>query len=106
MAQVIGESMNRRIPNGGWCVWRANPTGTRNGSVVIAQHPDINDADLIGRYTVKIYESEKVADPDGGWHHSRVTLKPDSTDLSFKPIVLENLNDGELRIIAEFVEVL
>jgi SOS-response transcriptional repressor LexA len=106
VAQVIGESMNRRIPNGAWCVWRANPTGTRNGSVVIAEHPDINDAALVGRYTVKVYESEKVADADGGWRHSRVTLKPDSTDPSFKPLVLENLNDGDLRIVAQLVEVL
>ena len=106
VAQVVGESMNRRIPNGAWCVWRANPTGTRNNAVVIAGHPDIDDADLVGRYTVKVYESEKVAAPDGGWRHSRVILKPDSIDPSFKPIVLENLNDGDLRIVAEFVEVL
>lgn len=106
VAQVIGESMNHRIPNGAWCVWKANPRGTRNGSVVIAEHPDINDADLVGRYTVKVYESEKVADPDGGWRHSRLTLKPDSNDTSFTPIVLENLNDGDLHIIAEFVEIL
>jgi hypothetical protein len=73
---------------------------------VIAQHPDIDDADLVGQYTVKAYSSEKVADPDSGWRHSRVVLKPDSIDPSFKPIVLENLNDGDLRIVAEFVEVL
>ncbi len=106
VTQVVGESMNRRIPNGGWCVWRANPTGTRNGSVVIAQHPDINDADLMGRYTVKVYESEKVPDAGRGWRHSRVILKPDSTDASYKRIVLENLDDGDLRIVAELVEVL
>ena len=29
IAKVVGESMNRRIPNGAWCLWRANPTGTR-----------------------------------------------------------------------------
>jgi len=106
VAQVVGESMNRRIPNGAWCVWRANPTGTRNGSVVIAEHPDIDDADLVGRYTVKVYESEKVADADDGWRHARVILKPDSTDSTFQPLVLENLTDGDLRIIAEMVELL
>jgi hypothetical protein len=106
VAQVVGESMNRRITNGAWCVWKVNPAGTRNNAVVIAEHPDINDADLVGRYTVKVYESEKMADPDGGWRHSRVILKPDSMDPSFKPIVLEDLNDGELRIVAELVEVL
>ena len=34
------------------------------------------------------------------------TLKPDSTDAAFAPIVLENLEDGELTIEAEPLEVL
>jgi len=106
IAQVVGESMNRRIPNGAWCLWRANPTGTRQGKVVLAQHGDINDPELGGRYTVKIYESEKVATDDGGWRHSVVRLKPDSDDPSFDPIVFENLEEGELAIVAELVEVL
>src|SRR5262249_10736098 len=41
VAQVIGESMNRRIPNGSWCLFRANPQGTRSGKVVVAQHHSI-----------------------------------------------------------------
>ena len=106
IAQVVGESMNRRIPNGAWCLWRANPTGTRQGKVVLAQHGDINDPELGGRYTVKVYESEKVATDDGGWRHSVIRLKPDSDDPSFEPIVFENLEEGELAIVAELVEVL
>lgn len=106
VAQVIGESMNRRIANGAWCVWRANPTGSRQGRVVLAQHGGIHDSELGGRYTVKVYESERVESDDGGWRHARVRLKPDSDDASFEPIVLEDLQEGELRIIAELVEVL
>ncbi|MCK5800479.1 MAG: AAA family ATPase, partial [Deltaproteobacteria bacterium] len=108
VAQVIGESMNRRIPNGAWCLWRANPTGTKRGWVVLAQHRDIQDPEHGGTYTVKIYESEKVATEDGGWRHERITLKPHSFDPSFAPIVLEidDLEEGELEIIAELVEVL
>ncbi len=106
VAQVVGESMNRRIPNGAWCLWRANPTGTRQGKVVLAEHRDIEDVEFGGRYTVKVYESEKVANEDGGWRHSRIILKPDSNDHSFEPIVLDGLDDGELTIIAELVEVL
>src|SRR5690606_22287382 len=51
VAQVVGESMNRRIPNGAWCLWRANPGGTRQGKVVLAEHRDIDDPELGGRYT-------------------------------------------------------
>ncbi len=105
VAQVVGESMNRRIPNGAWCLWRLNPTGTRQGKVVLAQHRDISDPELGGRYTVKVYESEKSATDDGGWQHSVVRLKPDSNDPTFEPIVIKNSEEGEFRIVAELVEV-
>ena len=105
VAQVVGESMNRRIPNGAWCVWRLNPAGSRQGKVVLAQHNDIQDTDL-GSYTVKLYDSEKEAVEGGSWRHSRITLKPESSDPTYQPLVFENLEEGELRIIAELVEIL
>ena len=105
VAQVVGESMNRRIPNGAWCLWRLNPAGSRQGKVVLAQHNDIADPEL-GSYTVKIYESEKAATDDGSWRHSRVTLKPDSTDPAYRPLVFDDLAEGDLRAVAELVRVL
>jgi len=35
--QVVGESMNRRIPNGAWRLFRTNPVGTREGKVIVVQ---------------------------------------------------------------------
>lgn len=66
VALVLGESMNCRIPSGAWCLFRANPEGTREGKVVVVQHRSIADPETGGRYTVKLYSSEKVADEDGG----------------------------------------
>ena len=43
VAQVVGESMNRRIPNGAWRLFRANPAGSRQGKVVVVQHRSIAD---------------------------------------------------------------
>lgn len=40
------------------------------------------------------------------WRRSHVILQPDLPDPSFKPLVLENLNDSDVRIVAELVEVL
>jgi phage repressor protein C with HTH and peptisase S24 domain len=31
VAQVVGESMNRRIPNGSFCLFRARPQGDTRG---------------------------------------------------------------------------
>ena len=106
VAQVVGESMNRRIPNGAWCLWKLNPSGSRERKIVLAQHRDISDPEHGGHYTVKVYSSEKVRDEDGSWRHLSVKLSPDSNDESFKPIVLSALSDSSLAIIAELQEVL
>ncbi|HQN14306.1 MAG TPA: DUF2075 domain-containing protein, partial [Quisquiliibacterium sp.] len=78
VAQVVGESMNRRIPNGAWCLFRANPTGTRQGKIVVVQHRSLADPETGGRYTIKRYTSEKLPSEEGGWRHERITLHPDS----------------------------
>lgn len=107
VAQVIGESMNRRIPNGAWCLFRVAPAGTREGKVVVARHRDIADPETGGRFTIKVYSSEKVATDDGGWRHRRITLKPDSDRPGYQPIVLE-LYDGQedVQVIAEWLMVM
>ena len=107
VAQVVGESMNRRVPNGAWCVFRANPGGSREGRIVVVQHRAIDDPETGGRYTLKRYHSEKVADPDGGWRHLRITLKPESDRPGFEPLVLEaGDNDDGFAVIAELLYVL
>jgi hypothetical protein len=107
VAQVIGESMNRRIPNGAWCLFRANPAGTREGKVVVVQHRSIADPETGGRYTVKLYSSEKTAATDGDWRHTRITLRPDSTQPGFQPLVIERPESDEgFAVIAEMLMVM
>jgi hypothetical protein len=55
---------------------------------------------------VKIYHSEKVSIGDGEWRHSRIVLKPDSTDRRYQPIILEPGEAENLKVIAEFIDVL
>lgn len=107
VAQVVGESMNHRIPNGAWCLFRANPAGTRQGKVVVVQHRSIADPETGGRYTVKLYASEKLAADDGGWRHERITLRPDSDRPGFEPIVIEmDEGDDSFAVVAELLTVL
>lgn len=106
VAQVRGESMNRRIPNGAWCLFRAEPGGTRSGKVVIVQHRDIQDPDLPGGLTIKKYESTRMEQDDGTWHHERIVLRPDSTREGYRDIVLEGDDCTELRVLGELVAVL
>lgn len=106
VARVVGESMNRRIPNGSWCLFKRATGGTRQGKVVLVQHRDIADIDTGGQFTIKVYESEKMEHDDGGWQHKKITLKPDTTATGYKPIVLNGADAGELKVIAELVAVL
>jgi len=106
VAQVVGESMNKRIPNGSWCLFREGVSGSRQGKIVLVQHHEIYDEDLGGQYTVKRYESEKTASEDRGWVHSKVTLKPETTAAGYEDIVISENDEESLRVIAEFVAVL
>lgn len=106
VARVVGESMNKRIPSGSWCLFNLNPVGTRQGKIVLVQHRNIEDPDTGGHFTIKTYQSEKVAGEGDEWRHSRITLNPYSTDPSYKPIVFEAESGDEVKIIAEMVAVL
>ena len=101
VAQVVGESMNRRIPSGSWCLFRTDPGGSREGKPVLVQHHSIQDPDS-GCFTLKVYHGEKVV-CDDGWQHARILLKPDSTDSRFKPIVLEPSESEGLKVIGIYV---
>jgi hypothetical protein len=70
--------MNRRIPNGAWCLFRLAPKGSRAGRVVLAQHRDISDPETGGQFTVKLYESTKVSTPDDSWRHGSIVLRQES----------------------------
>ena len=107
VAQVVGESMNRRIPNGSWCLFRAAPSGVRQGNVVVVQHHSIKDPETGEPYTIRLYSREKVPSKDGGWRHDRITLRPDSDQPQFAPIEI-NVADGDegVSVVAEMLAVL
>jgi len=106
VAQVVGESMNRVVPNGGWALFRSNPQGSREGKVVLVQHREIQDAETGGHFTLKRYQSEKEKAPDGTWRHTRIVLRPESDRDGYEPIVLEEMDDAGLQVIAELIGVI
>jgi SOS-response transcriptional repressor LexA len=82
----------------------ASPVGgTRLGKTVLVQLRDTADPETGERYTVKRYESQKKAAGDS-WRHAKITLKPNNPD--FAPIMLGGADEGQIQVIAEFLEVL
>ncbi len=104
VTRVVGESMNKRIINGSWCLFKANPGGSRNGKIVLVQHRDIEDPDHGGTYTVKTYHSEKI-EGDGVLVNQRIVLKPETNAYGYPPIVVEDSGE-ELVVVGEFLLVL
>lgn len=103
VAQVVGKSMEPRIPDGSFCLFAAPVVGARQGKTVLVQLRDSADSETGERYTVKRYESEKIQ-VGGSWRHSRITLKPNNP--KFAPIELNDPDGGQLQVVAECLEVL
>lgn len=100
-ARIEGHSMEPDIPDGSLGIFRANPQGTRQGKIVLAQWRGPADPETGGAFTVKVYESGKTYGPDGDWKHEWIKLKPLNPDY---PVLDFNLSDGEfLKIAAELV---
>jgi DUF2075 family protein/predicted GIY-YIG superfamily endonuclease/SOS-response transcriptional repressor LexA len=99
--QVIGESMNKVIPNGALCLFRKYSGGSRNGQIVLVENTNMHDSDFGSCYTVKEYESKKYEDEDG-WKHQSIILKPLSTDSSYENIVLEDEDMSTFKVIGTF----
>jgi SOS-response transcriptional repressor LexA len=87
IAQVIGESMNKKIPNGSYCLFEEYSAGSRNGEIVLAECTSIQDGDYGSGYTIKEYSSSKSFSEDS-FRHEYIVLKPVSYDDSFENIVL------------------
>jgi len=104
VARVVGKSMEPVIPDGAYCLFGPVPAGSRSGRILLVQHQAISDPETGGSYTVKRYESDIVTAPDGTWRHAEVRLQPANPD--YGPIVLTPEAEGEVRPVAELVEVL
>ena len=103
VAQVIGHSIEPRILDAAYCLFRWPVLGTRHGKIVIVQLRNEVDPESGERYTVKRYLSEKTVSEDG-WLHTRIELRPENPN--FEPIILTQSDEGDLQVVAEFVEVL
>lgn len=107
IAQVIGESMNLKIPNGSFCLFEKykNIAGSRNGEIVLVQCANIQDGNYGLGYTIKEYRSVKVVTEET-YHHKTITLKPLSDDDSFEDIELFEDELIHFEVIGIFKKIL
>lgn len=103
--KVVGESMNKVIPNGAICLFKKYRGGSRNGQIVLVESTNIQDKDFGSCYTIKEYESTKYQDEDG-WKHHTIVLKPLTYDESYSKIELTDDELNNFNVIGIFEKVI
>lgn len=103
--KIIGESMNRIIPNGSICLFKPYTGGSKNGKIVLVENMDIQDPDFNSAFTIKTYSSEKIVSEDT-WGHTSIVLRPNSFDSTYQNIIISEENAQGMRVVGEFVKIL
>lgn len=104
VVQAVGHSMEPIIQDKDLCVFRANPAGSRQGKIVLAQHRNYYDADNFGGFSIKIYTSKKKYNELGEWEHAEIILEPKNNN--FNSIIIDEVEAEDFRVIGEFIGVL
>ncbi len=98
---VIGESMNKVIPNGALCLFRKYSGGSRNGKIVLVELTNLQDPDFGSSYTVKEYHSKKFVDSEK-WNHESIILKPLSSTSEYTDIEIMKNEMESVKVIGYF----
>ena len=104
VVQAKGNSMEPTIHDGDYCVFRANPVGSRQGKIVLTQHINFYDGDNVGNYSIKTYTSLKKYSETGEWEHEKIVLEPKNKD--YKSISIDNVDCNEFKVIGEFIGII
>ena len=97
--------MNKKIPDGSYCLFQQYEGGSRNGKIVLVEHTKFQESEFGSGYTIKEYHSKKNNEEEQ-WSHESITLKPLSNDPKYKNIELSSDEAGALKVIGVFVCVL
>ncbi len=101
VVRASGNSMEPIIHDGDFCVFRANPAGSREGKIVLVQNHIPFDPEYGGSYAIKQYSSKKHYNTDGTWQHTEIVLRPLNT--SYNPILLDEKESDFFRVIGEYL---
>lgn len=105
VAQVRGRSMNKRVPDGAFCLFSTTVSAERQGRILLVRHRDVHDPDLAGEFSLKIWDERSLA-RRGRRVRGSLRLLPDSFDDDQKPIVFDAAELERVSVVAELLEVL
>jgi SOS-response transcriptional repressor LexA len=100
IARVRGHSMEPKIQDGSWNLFRERPLGSRDGKIVLVQFKSRGDLENGGRFTVKKYQSVKQVTEDD-WSHEHIELLPLNHD--YDPIIVTPHEAPEMVVVGEWI---
>lgn len=103
--KIVGDSMNKIIPNGSICLFKPYTGGSRNGKIVLVENMDKQDQDFNSAFTIKTYSSEKIVTEET-FEHKSIVLRPNSFDSSYENIIINEDNGQQMRVVGEFVSII
>lgn len=103
IVRIEGKSMEPRIPDGSYCLFRAERGGSRNDRLVLVWQRGTVDPALGGEFSVKKYQSRKVSSGEGDWVHQEIRLKPLNPDPAYRELVFRDGAEGNLRVLGKLV---
>ena len=103
IARVRGQSMEPKIKDGSWNLFRPCPHGSREGRIVLVQFNSRCDLENGGRFTVKKYHSAKSVTEEG-WRHEQIELLPLNPD--YDPIIVAPHEGPEMVVVGEWVSLI
>lgn len=101
--RIVGNSMNKVIPDGSIALFRHYSGGSRNGKIVLVMLNHLQDPDSGSHFTIKEYRSKKSQDSENdSWQHKRISLHPLSNDVSYTTIEISEDASKELQVVGIF----
>ncbi len=101
VVQASGHSMEPVINDGDYCVFLANPGGSRRDKIVLVKHYSSYDPDYSGSYSIKTYSIRNIDDQEKNCKNESIVLMPKNTD--YRPIYINEDEADDYRIIGEVI---
>lgn len=102
VAQVVGQSMEPRIPDGSYCVFRTPVVGSRNGRLLLIEQ--VGEDDIASRFTVKRYARVGLL-REGEERTEAIRLEPLNPLFAAFDLEADRFSE-HFKVLAEFVQVL
>jgi phage repressor protein C with HTH and peptisase S24 domain len=103
--RIEGKSMEPKIADGSVAIFRGGSAlgGTRQGRIVLVRSNSLIDPETGWNMVVKKYESKKIYEGEL-FSHEKIILH--SLNSEYAPVVIEDGNDDDYKVLGEFVKVI